>query len=175
MLLTKQLSALSTHVTAMALALNSLFDLRTRAISVGPGFPATDLATLSAQTSALSEKLSSLPAAFTLTAQRLLRLESLSVLNQIAALESELITSREQFAATSLEAKQTIVERIRSEAWEEVDARDSAWRRCEERIASENPALGVDEVRRAVQAAFEGASNSKVADLDVSTLARYSA
>lgn len=159
----------------MASALDSLFELRRRAISLGPAFPASDLAALAARTSELSEKLLSLPSAFTLTAQRLLRLESLSALNQIAALESELVTLREQFAAASLEARQTVVERIRSEAWDEVDARDSAWRRCEERVAGENPALGAEEVRRAVQAAFEGASNSKVADLDVSTLARYSA
>ena len=128
----------------------------------------TELARLARKTTEVSAQLATLPATFTLTGQRLLRLESLVALDKIAALASELGTLREQFAAARLEARQTIVEQIRSEAWDEVDARESAWRRCEERIAVENPALNEQEVRRAVEAAFEGASDGKVATLDVS-------
>jgi hypothetical protein len=142
--------------------------LRQTAIAQGPAFSATELARLAQETTEVSAQLATLPATFTLTGQRLLRLESLVALDKIAALASELGTLREQFAAARLEARQTIVERIRSEAWDEVDARESAWRRCEERIAVENPALNEQEVRRAVEAAFEGASDGKVATLDVS-------
>lgn len=142
--------------------------MRQTAIAQGPAFSATKLARLAQETTEVSAQLATLPATFTLTGQRLLRLESLVALDKIAALASELGTLREQFAAARLEARQTIVERIRSEAWDEVDARESAWRRCEERIAVENPALNEQEVRRAVEAAFEGASDGKVATLDVS-------
>lgn len=162
-----QLQTLSTHVASLAASLADDFDLRQRAIAQGPAFPFADLSALASRTTALSSELSSLPAAFTHTAQRLLRLEALAQQNAIAALPSELDSLREQLAAATLEARQTVVERVRSEAWDEVDARESAWRRCEERVAGENAALGPEEVRRAVEAAFEGASDSKVGHLDV--------
>lgn len=162
-----QLQALGLHVSALAGSLAAVLTSREAAIVQGPTFPPTELARLAQLTTEVSRQLATLPATFTLTSQRLLRLESLVALDQIAALASELETLREQYAAARLEAKQTVVERIRAEAWDEVDARESAWRRCEERIAAENPALNAGEVRRAVEAAFEGASDRKVADLDV--------
>ena len=159
---------LGAHVSTLAGSLGRVFDLRQAAIAQGPAFPAPELARLAQKTTEVSAQLATLPATFTLTGQRLLRLESLVALDKIAALASELGALREQFAAARLEARQTIVERIRGEAWDEVDARESAWRRCEERIAAENPVLDEQEVRRAVEAAFEGASDGKVANLDVS-------
>ncbi|TKA54571.1 hypothetical protein B0A53_02978 [Rhodotorula sp. CCFEE 5036] len=164
--LERELEALGAHVSALAGSLAQVFDLRQAAIAQGSAFSMTELARLARKTTEVSAQLATLPATFTLTGQRLLRLESLVALDKIAALASELGTLREQFAAARLEARQTIVEQIRSEAWDEVDARESAWRRCEERIAVENPALNEQEVRRAVEAAFEGASDGKVATLD---------
>ncbi|GAA5980463.1 hypothetical protein JCM10908_001661 [Rhodotorula pacifica] len=169
--LEQELEALGAHVSSLASSLGTVFDLRQTAIAQGPAFTLAELERLAQQTTAVGQQLTTLPATFTLTSQRLQRLESLVALDKIAALPSELGTLREQYAAARLEAKQTIVERIRSEAWDEVDARDSAWRRCEERIAAENPALGGDEIRRAVQAAFEGASDGKVADLEIASYA----
>ncbi|GAA5866236.1 hypothetical protein JCM3774_004128 [Rhodotorula dairenensis] len=169
--LEQELQALGAHVSALAGSLATVFNLREVAIVQGPTFPATELARLAQLTTEISRQLVNLPVTFTLTGQRLLRLDSLVALDQIAALASELDTLREQYAAARLEAKQTVVERIRAEAWDEVDARESAWRRCEERVAVENPALNAGEVRRAVEAAFEGASDGKVADLDITSYA----
>ncbi|BGP53067.1 hypothetical protein JCM8202v2_000626 [Rhodotorula sphaerocarpa] len=169
--LERELQTLSTHVASLAASLADVFDLRQRASAQGPAFPFADLSALASRTTALSSELSSLPFAFTHTAQRFLRLEALAQQNAIAALPSELDSLREQLAAATLEARQTVVERVRSEAWDEVDARESAWRRCEERVAGENATLGPEEVGRAVEAAFEGASDSKVGHLDIESYA----
>ncbi|GJN91810.1 hypothetical protein Rhopal_004833-T1 [Rhodotorula paludigena] len=163
--LARELHDLTTLVSTASTDLSSLLSLRDRVISSGPLCDPSTLSLLSRSTTSLGSQLVALAPTLRTTAQRLARLSALAHAGTIAALPSELAPLSEQLAVARVEAR-ALLERVRSAAWDEVDARESTKRRVEERVRVENPALGDEGVEMAVRTAFVGAQ-ARVADLDV--------
>ncbi|GAA6052342.1 hypothetical protein JCM3770_007261 [Rhodotorula araucariae] len=163
--LTREISSLSAVVSSLSDDLSVLLAFRDRVIASGPLSTADELGALAAQTTALGSGVLALAPAVSTTAQRLARLSALARQGLTAALDAELGVLEESLATARLDAAR-VVDRVRRAAWDEVDARESAKRRLEERVRAENAAIGDDGVAMAVRTAFVGAQR-RVAELDV--------
>ncbi|TNY18350.1 putative membrane protein [Rhodotorula diobovata] len=167
--LTREISDLSSLTTALSTSLKALIASRDAVIASGPLAAVADLHALASQTTSLGTQLTSvLPTALSTTSQRLSRLEALAAQGTVAALPLELSTLREGLLTAQSDARRTERD-VRAAAWDEVDARESARRRLEERVRAENAAAegwGENEVEQVVRTAFVGAQ-ARVRDLDV--------
>jgi len=161
-----QTSDLSTLVTSLSSDLSTLLAQRDSLIASGPLATPSSLAALRTSTTALGHALVVvLPATQHSTSQRLARLEALAQQGAVAALEAELRTLSEGLLTAQGDA-QRVEKDVRTAAWDEVDARESAKRRLEERVRAENAGLGEEQVLEAVRSAFIEAQK-RVAELDV--------
>ncbi|GAA5842363.1 hypothetical protein JCM9279_005362 [Rhodotorula babjevae] len=164
--LTREISDLSTLVTSLSSDLSALLGQRDSLVASGPLATPSHLAALRTSTTALGHALVAvLPSAQHSTSLRLARLEALAQHGAVAALEAELRTLREGFLTAQGDAER-VEKDVRSAAWDEVDARESAKRRLEERVRAENAALGEEQVLEAVRSAFFEAQK-RVAELDI--------
>lgn len=74
---------------------------------------------------------------------------------QAAALPSEISRIKEELDTVKLEVKQN-VDKVRRAAEEEYEARDSTYRRIEEKVRSENFGLGEEQIERTCTGAMNG-------------------
>ncbi|BGP45041.1 hypothetical protein JCM10450v2_000858 [Rhodotorula kratochvilovae] len=163
--LTREISDLSSLVSTLSGDFSALLAARDAVIASGPLSTPAQLSALAGQTTRLGGALLALAPSLSTTSQRLQRLAALTAQGLTAALPAELAPLEESLATTRLDASR-LTERVRRAAWEEVDARESARRRLEERVRAENAALGEEGVEMAVRTAFVGAQRP-VAELDV--------
>ncbi|GAA5926891.1 hypothetical protein JCM3775_007070 [Rhodotorula graminis] len=164
--LTREISDLSALVTSLSSDLSTLLTQRDSLIASGPLATPAHLAALRTSTTSLGDALVAvLPSALHSTSLRLARLEALAQQGAVAALDAELRTLREGLL-TAQEDAGRIEKDVRAAAWDEVDARESAKRRLEERVRAENAGLGEEQVLEAVRSAFVEAQK-RVARLDV--------
>ncbi|GAA5890216.1 hypothetical protein JCM8208_002739 [Rhodotorula glutinis] len=164
--LTREISDLSTLVTSLSSDLSTLLAQRDSLIASGPLATPPHLAALRTSTTSLGHSLVDvLPSALHSTSLRLTRLEALAQQGAVAALDAELRTLREGLLTAQADASR-IEKDVRTSAWDEVDARESAKRRLEERVRAENGGLAEEQVLEAVRSAFVEAQK-RVAELDV--------
>ncbi|GAA5983306.1 hypothetical protein JCM11641_002258 [Rhodosporidiobolus odoratus] len=162
--LMREIHELQTLVASVSTNCLTLVKLRDSIIVASGSAPSELLLQLSSLTTSTGSLILSLSTDLQGTTSRLSHLRALADAGTAAALPTEVSQLEEHFTVVSLEASQG-VERIRKLAWEEVDQRESARRRLEERIRRENVQMGEEGVEMAVRQAFVGAE-VKVAQLD---------
>ncbi|GAA5831259.1 hypothetical protein JCM3766R1_002987 [Sporobolomyces carnicolor] len=157
-----------TLVSTISTQLVTLETLRNEAISLGLGCPVAKLESLAGLTTLTGRLILSLSAPLATVTARVNTLSELAQKGQAAALASEISRIHEELETLKLEVRQN-VDRVRRAAEEEYEARDSTYRRLEDRVRSENIGLGDDQIARTC----EGAMNAVGMQLELVELNTY--
>ncbi|GAA5892519.1 hypothetical protein JCM6882_005637 [Rhodosporidiobolus microsporus] len=165
--ITRELSTLSDHITAISSACTSISTLRDALIAssstgggggggVGGGdVPLPQLEQLAALTTSTGGLILALSGQLLAAEQKLSLLRALVSAGRAAALPSEVSQLDDQLEILRSDAARGVAG-VKRLAAEEEDAEESARRRLEERVRRENVGLNEAAVEQAVRAAFEG-------------------
>ncbi|GAA6007034.1 hypothetical protein JCM11491_001484 [Sporobolomyces phaffii] len=144
-----------TLVSSISTQLVTLETLRNDVIGLGLACPTTQLEALAGVTTLTGRMILSLSAPLAAVTVRVGALSDLVARGEAAALPSEVARIDEELATLKLEVRHN-VDRVRLAAEEEYEARDSTYRRLEDRVRSENVGLGEDQIARTCQGAMNG-------------------
>ncbi|GAA5986382.1 hypothetical protein JCM5350_002900 [Sporobolomyces pararoseus] len=144
-----------TLVSTISTQLVTLESLRNEVIGLGLECPLSKLESLSGLTTLVGRLILSLSAPLGTVTTRVKVLSDLAGKGQAAALPTEISRIQEELETLKLEVRQN-VEKVRRAAQEEFEARDSTFRRLEDRVRSENVGIGEDQIERTCHGAMNG-------------------